>query len=68
MKVYLDICSYNRPYDPQDQLSVAMETQSKLHIQNLIKEEKLELVSSYTVDYELSKNLFEMSNLKEFAW
>lgn len=36
------------------------EAQSKLHIQNLIKEDKLELVSSYTVDYELSKNPFEM--------
>jgi len=60
MKVYLDVCSYNRPYDPQDQLSVAMETQSKLHIQNLVKEEKLELVSSYIVDYEISKNPFEM--------
>ena len=60
MKVYLDICSYNRPYDPQELLSVAMETQSKLHIQNLIKEGKLELVSSFTVDYELSRNPFEM--------
>ena len=60
MKVYLDICSYNRPYDPQEQLSVAMEAQSKLHIQNLIKEGKLELVSSFTVDYELSRNPFEM--------
>ena len=60
MKVYLDICSYNRPYDPQEQLSVAMEAQSKLHIQNLIKEGKMELVSTFTVDYELSRNPFEM--------
>ena len=59
-KVYLDVCSYNRPYDPQNQLSVAMESQSKLHIQNLIKEGNVELVSSYTIDYELSKNPFEM--------
>ena len=38
MRVYLDVCSYNRPYDDQSQLRVAMEAQSKLHIQGLIKE------------------------------
>lgn len=40
MRIYLDMCCYNRPYDPQEQLTVAMETQSKLHI--LILREKLD--------------------------
>lgn len=41
MRVYLDMCCYNRPYDDQSQLKVAMEAESKLHIQTLIKDEKL---------------------------
>ncbi len=60
MRVYLDNCTYNRPYDDQTQLKVSLETQSKLHIQNLIKEGRLDLVGSYTLDYEISKNPFEM--------
>ena len=60
MKIYLDMCCYNRPYDEQSQLKVAMETQSKLHIQNLIKEKQLELISSYMLRYECSNNPFEM--------
>lgn len=60
MRIYLDNCAYNRPYDDQTQLSVAMESQSKLHIQADIKEGKLDLVGSYILDYELSRNPFEM--------
>lgn len=60
MKVYLDMCCYNRPYDDQSQLSVAMEAQSKLHIQSLIKEGKIDLIGSYTLDFEVSRNPYEM--------
>ncbi len=60
MRVYLDMCCYNRPYDDQSQLLVAMETQSKLHIQSLIREGTLDLIGSYTLDYEVSRNPFEM--------
>jgi len=60
LRVYLDNCTFNRPYDDQTQLKVSLETQSKLHIQNLIKEGRLDLVGSYTMDYEISKNPFEM--------
>ena len=60
MRIYLDMCCYNRPYDDQSQLKVAMETQSKLYIQMLIKEKKLELIASYMLRYECSQNPFEM--------
>lgn len=63
MRVYLDMCCDNRPYDDQTQLRVAMEAQSKLHIQNLIKRGKLDLIGSYTLDYELSRNPYEMRKL-----
>lgn len=60
MRIYLDMCCYNRPYDDQSNLKVAMETQSKIHIQDLIKTGKYDLVGSYTLDYEVSRNPFEM--------
>ncbi len=60
MKVYLDMCCYNRPYDDQSQLVVYLETQAKLHIQVLIRAEKLSLIGSYTLDYEISRNPFEL--------
>ncbi len=60
MRIYLDMCCYNRPYDDQTSLKVAMETQSKIHIQNLVKAGKYDLIGSYTLDYEVSRNPFEM--------
>ncbi|MDE6607893.1 MAG: hypothetical protein K2K54_09105 [Lachnospiraceae bacterium] len=60
MRIYLDMCCYNRPYDDQSQIKVALETQSKLYIQSQIKEQKIDLVSSYMLRYECSNNPFEM--------
>lgn len=58
MKIYLDNCSYNRPYDDQTQIRIHLETEAKLHIQEMIKDNRLELVTSYVLDYENSKNRF----------
>lgn len=60
VRIYLDMCCYNRPYDDQSQLRISMETQSKLHIQSLIKEGKLKLITSYMLRYECGNNPFEM--------
>ena len=60
MRVYMDMCCYNRPYDDQTQLKVALEAQAKLHIQDQIKNKKLELISSYMLRYECSNNPFPM--------
>ena len=60
MKVYLDNCCYNRPYDDQSQIKVFLETQAKLHIQRMIVEGKVELVYSYMSRYENSQNPFEI--------
>lgn len=56
MKIYLDNCCYNRPYDDQNYLSISLEAQAKLLIQSLIKAKKLELASSFILDYENSCN------------
>lgn len=52
MKVYLDNCSYNRPFDDQSQIRIHLETQAKLYIQQLITDGKLLLACSYVSRYE----------------
>jgi len=54
MRVYLDNCCYNRPYDDQSQIRVFLEAHAKMYIQELIKTGVLELVSSYTPQQENS--------------
>ena len=68
LRIYLDMCCYNRPYDNQSQSRIAKEAQSKLHIQDLIVGGELELVGSYILDYECSCNPFEIrrSFIKDF--
>ncbi len=38
IRIYLDMCCYNRPYDDQSQMRIAMEAQAKIYIQDMIKE------------------------------
>jgi predicted nucleic acid-binding protein len=56
MKIYLDNCSYNRPYDDQSQIKIALEAQAKLYIQQLIVEKKIDMVVSFFSRYENSQN------------
>lgn len=56
MRIYLDNCSYNRPYDDQSQIRIHLETQAKLHIQDMIRSKQIELVTSYVLDFENSNN------------
>ena len=59
MRVYLDNCCYNRPYDDQSQLLVSLEAHSKLFIQSLIREGKIELATSFVLTYENENNPHE---------
>ena len=56
MRVYLDNCCYNRPFDDQSQVKVRLETISKLTVQLMMATRRVEYVWSSTLDYELSKN------------
>lgn len=57
-RVYLDNCCYNRPFDDQGNLIVHLETQAKLAIQQMIKNNELELVWSDVLTYENNRNPF----------
>lgn len=58
MRIYLDNCCYNRPYDDQTQIRINLESQAKLYIQELIKNSEFELVTSYILEYENSRNRY----------
>jgi len=60
LKVYLDNCCYNRPYDDQAQLRIELETKAKLHIQQQIAENEISLVSSVIIEYENNDNPYEL--------
>ena len=59
IKVYLDNCVFNRPFDYQEKLSVRLETEAKLYIQQKIIEKAIQLIWSYILDYENVFNPFE---------
>jgi hypothetical protein len=58
-KIYLDMCSYNRPFDNQLQIKIRLETEAKLYIQAGVREGKYSLVWSYVMDFENSGNPFD---------
>ena len=68
MKVYLDNCCFNRPYDDQTSLIIQLETEAKLHVQDLILLGKVELVWSFILDYENNANPFEEVRSRINGW
>jgi hypothetical protein len=56
MKIYLDHCAYNRPFDDQNNIKNQLETSAKLHIQDQIRQGKYDLVWSYMSDFENDNN------------
>lgn len=59
MKIYLDNCSFNRPFDDQSQIRIRLESEAKLYIQERIKSGLLQLIWSYILDFENMHNPFE---------
>ena len=59
MRVYLDNCCFNRPFDDQRQTRVRLEAEAKLCIQEHIRSGTLELAWSYILDFENAANPFE---------
>ncbi len=59
MRIYLDNCCFNRPFDDQSQIRIRLESEAKLRIQADIVEEKFELVWSYILEAENKANPFE---------
>ena len=56
MLLYLDNCCFNRPFDDQSQISVKLETEAKLSIQEQIVDGEHDLVWSYILEFENNQN------------
>jgi predicted nucleic acid-binding protein len=68
MRIYLDHCAYNRPFDDQRNVKNQLETTAKLYIQSLIKQGTYELVWSYMSDFENSGNPNEENKKSIQQW
>ncbi len=72
MLIYLDNCSFNRPFDNQKHIQIRLETEAKLFIQEQIIKGKLKLAWSYILDFENGANPFPerketINNWKKYA-
>ena len=56
LKIYLDNCTYNRPFDDQNQIRISLEAQAKIYIQKLILNKEIDLTYSYMSVFENSEN------------
>ncbi len=69
MKIYLDnCCCFNRPFDDQSHLRIRLEAEAKLRVQEEIRSGTFELVWSYIMDYENSKNPFRERKSQIALW
>jgi len=56
MRIYLDNCCYNRPFDSQMDLCIHLETMAKMRVQALMKGGDVEYVWSDALDYEIGQS------------
>jgi predicted nucleic acid-binding protein len=68
LRIYLDNCCYNRPFDDQTSLIVYLETLSKLRIQQMIIANSVELAWSYMIDYENAANIYPEKRERIYSW
>lgn len=68
MKIYLDNCCFNRPFDDQSQIRIRIEAEAKLKVQEEIRSGSFKLVWSYILDYENSKNPFRERREQIARW
>jgi hypothetical protein len=68
MKIYLDNCCFNRPFDDQLQLRILLESEAKLNIQENIRSGVFKLIWSYILDYENNINPFRERREQILKW
>ena len=68
MKIYLDNCCFNKPFDDQSQLRIRLESEAKLKIQEDIRSGLYKLIWSYILDYENNKNPFQERREQIVKW
>jgi len=67
MRIYLDNCALNRPYDDQSRIRIRLESEAELYTLEEISNQRIELVWSYIIDYENSLNPYPEKQRAIFA-
>jgi len=68
MRVYLDNCCYNRPFDKQAQLRIRLETEAKLRIQAMMRSGEIEYAWSDILSQEVLSSPFRHRQKKILEW
>ncbi len=68
MRVYLDNCMFNRPFDNQAQIRIRLESEAKLYVQDKIKSKVIELVWSYILEIENLQNPHDERKIAIQKW
>lgn len=68
MKIYLDNCCFNRPFDDQSQIKIRIETEAKLKIQEEVRSGKIQLTWSYILDFENNGNPYIERKVRISGW
>lgn len=68
IRVYLDNCSFNRPFDDQESEIIRLEAEAKMMIQERIRVGQMELVWSYFLEFENEANPDEEVREKIAVW
>jgi predicted nucleic acid-binding protein len=68
VKLYLDNCCFNRPFDDQSNMRNRLEADAKIYIQSRIRIGDHELIWSYILEYENSVNPHEDRRANTLIW
>ena len=68
MRVYLDNCCYNRPFDDQSQPKIALETAAKLLVQAQMRSGAIEYAWSDELDGEVKDSPFRDQRKRILPW
>jgi len=72
LKLYLDMCVFNRPFDDQSQPKIMIEAQIFIMLMDMMSEGVFDLVNSFALEYENSKNpnvenMMKISDFMEYS-
>ncbi len=68
IRLYLDLCCFNRPYDDQTQVRIRLETEAIIVLQEKVKQVECHLIWSSTLDFENANNPYPAQRLAIQKW
>ena len=63
MRIYLDMCCYNRQFDEKNSEKIILEANAIMYIRNKIRHGNFDLVTSFMLHYENSQKINEQQKI-----